>query len=126
MATLDYLKKEKIINNSNKLWLFFHKELKKISNEFKFIIDYTFGKGLIGSIIFKKAYGQDSKMIANLLSQKCLDKGLLVCNTGRESVKLGPPLIINKKTMSKSIRIIKESLSEVLGMIRKKIWLLQI
>ena len=121
LATLDYLKKEKIINNSNKLGLFFHKELKKISNEFKFIIDYTFGKGLIGSIIFKKAYGQDSKMIADLLSQKCLDKGLLVCNTGRESVKLGPPLIINKKTMSKSIRIIKESLNEVLGMIRKKI-----
>lgn len=118
-ATLDCLKDEKVIQNSNKLGLLFHKELKKLSYEYKSIISYSFGKGLIGSILFKKTYNKDPKTIANLFSQKCLDKGLLVCNTGRESVKLGPPLIIDKKVLLLSIKIIKVSLLEILGNIDK-------
>ena len=34
-------------------------------------------------------------------------KGLLVVTTGRESIKLGPPLIISKKQLSTGVKIIK-------------------
>lgn len=118
-ATLDYLKNEKVIQNSNKVGLLFHKELKKLCYEYDSIISYTFGRGLIGSIIFKKTSSKVPKIIADLFCQKCLDKGLLVCNTGRESVKLGPPLIIDEKILLKSINIIKVSLQETLGIIEK-------
>ncbi len=112
-ATIDYLNNKKIIKNSKILGLIFHEELKKLNHTYSDLINYTFGKGLIGSMIFKEAYGKDSKTIADLVCQKCLDKGLLVCNTGRESVKLGPPLIIDKKTLLKSLQIIKSALSEI-------------
>ena len=52
------------------------------------------------------------------MCQICLNKGLLVCNTGRESVKLGPPLIIDKKTLLKATNIIKETLKEISNLIK--------
>jgi acetylornithine/succinyldiaminopimelate/putrescine aminotransferase len=79
----------------------------------KNLIKETQGHGLIGAIIFKDYKKYPSKKIADIFSQLCTDKGLLICNTGRESVKLGPPLIINKKGLLKSINILFECLGNL-------------
>ena len=39
-------------------------------------------------------------------------KGLLVVATNRDSIKFGPPLIITKKDLNKSMRIVDESIEE--------------
>ena len=36
----------------------------------------------------------------------CLKDGLLVVFTGRESIKIGPPLTINKKALIKGLKIL--------------------
>jgi 4-aminobutyrate aminotransferase-like enzyme len=43
-----------------------------------------------------------------------MQKGLLVVHTGRESIKLGPPLIIEDDAIIEAMQILEESLTEVL------------
>jgi 4-aminobutyrate aminotransferase-like enzyme len=43
-----------------------------------------------------------------------MEKGLLVVHTGRESIKLGPPLVITDEAIIEAFEVIKESIDEVL------------
>ena len=113
IATIDIIKKNNLISNSRKLGDILHVNLNKMKNLNKNLIKETQGHGLIGAIIFKDYKKYPSKKIADIFSQLCTDKGLLICNTGRESVKLGPPLIINKKGLLKSINILFECLGNL-------------
>ena len=84
-----------------------------MKKKFNQIISDCFGKGLIASVIFKKYNKFSAREIADKVSFKCLKKGLLVCNTGRESIKLGPPLIIDKKGMIEGFKKFYNSVREV-------------
>jgi 4-aminobutyrate aminotransferase-like enzyme len=43
-----------------------------------------------------------------------MQKGLLVVHTGRESIKLGPPLTINDEALIEAINVLEDSISEVI------------
>jgi 4-aminobutyrate aminotransferase-like enzyme len=78
------------------------------------VISGIYGKGLIASILFhvkenKIASFQDVSIVA----EKCMQKGLLVVHTGRESIKIGPPLTIPDDALIEGIEIINESIHEV-------------
>ncbi len=118
MSTIDIINKDKLIDNSKNKGFILHKKLKLISENSRLIFG-TYGRGLIGSLIFKDYKKNSAKRIADLVSLKCLDKGLLVCNTGRESIKLGPPLIIDKKGIEESLKILNKSIYEVENQISK-------
>ena len=68
---------------------------------------------MIGAIIFKRKNKLSSKKVADKVSFNCLKKGLLVVNTGRESIKLGPPLIITESQLKNSFKIIDEAIKEL-------------
>ena len=55
---------------------------------------------------------KSGKEFADFVSQECLNNGLLVCNTGRESIKLGPPLIITLKALKKSLLTIHQAIKK--------------
>jgi 4-aminobutyrate aminotransferase-like enzyme len=42
-----------------------------------------------------------------------MQKGLLVVHTGRESIKLGPPLTITDEALLEGVGVIAESIEEV-------------
>lgn len=62
--------------------------------------------GMVASLIF------EDKDTANKVCIKCYDNGLLVVQTGRESVKIGPPLSITNKHLQKGLNILRTSVSE--------------
>ena len=47
-----------------------------------------------------------------MISEKCFQKGLLVVHTGRESIKLAPPLMINERAMCEGLNVFKEAIEE--------------
>ena len=117
LATIQFMRKNKLANKTKNLGLFFHKCLKNLNKKYSSIVNITLGKGLIGSIIFKDAYNLKAREIADMFCNECLKHKLLVCNTGRESVKLGPPLIINKKQLIQALNIIDISLDKTINKI---------
>ena len=44
-----------------------------------------------------------------------MQKGLLVIHTGRESIKLAPPLTISDEALIEGVSVLDESISEVLN-----------
>ena len=48
-----------------------------------------------------------------MLSERCMQKGLLVVHTGRESIKIAPPLTIPDEALLEGLSIIDEALSEI-------------
>ena len=43
---------------------------------------------------------------------KCYERGLLVVHTGRESIKLGPPLTITDEALIEGVDVIAECFDE--------------
>jgi len=65
------------------------------------------GKGLIAAIHFKTAE------FASRVAERCMQKGLLVVATGRESIKIGPPLTIPDDALIEGVSVIAEAISEL-------------
>jgi 4-aminobutyrate aminotransferase-like enzyme len=70
---------------------------------------------LIASLIFKDSTKLNKSELASMVSEKCMQKGLLVVHTGRESIKLGPPLIIDDEAILEAMQVLEESLTEVIA-----------
>ena len=112
IATIDIINKKKLVDNSRIQGLRLHKNLKNIVAQHNQILLTSLGYGLIASLIFKNYKKYTGKYFADKVSLKCLNRGLLVCNTGRESIKLGPPLIINNSAINKATKILSDSIQE--------------
>ena len=75
-------------------------------------IKYVMGKGMIHALIF-------DKQIPNInmkLKKVCfgaMQNGLLVVYTGRESIKIGPPLTITRKAIKEGLKVLQEQISKV-------------
>lgn len=59
-------------------------------------------KGMIAGIIFK-----DEKTATSVVNE-CIKRGVLLVHTGRESIKIGPPLIITEKALRKALKVVRD------------------
>ena len=50
-----------------------------------------------------------------MIAERCMEKGLLVVHTGRESIKIGPPLTITDDALLEGLEVINESIQEILS-----------
>ena len=111
-VTIDEIKRLKLTQRAKILGKTFEKNLQNIKRKYPMCIEFVTNKGLIGAIIFKSFLGFKAKDISSWVSSKCLKKGLLVVATNRDSIKFGPPLIITKKDLNKSMKIVDECIEE--------------
>ena len=89
------------------------KFLKDFEEEYPENISFTFCKGLIAAVLFhdKKTKKPDIKL-PSLISEKCMQKGLLLVHTGRESIKIGPPLTITDDALKEGMNVFSETIKE--------------
>lgn len=73
-----------------------------LTNLDNYLIKKIICNGFVGSLIFK------SKKMADKVCKEALKRGLILVNTGRESIKIGPPLTITRKNLIKGFKILKE------------------
>ena len=114
LGVLDEIENKNLVKESERKGQILHSKLMEVEREFPKVISGINGEGLIASILFhvgenKVASFQDVSIVA----EKCMQKGLLVVHTGRESIKIGPPLTIPDDALIEGIAIISESIQEV-------------
>jgi len=119
MATIDEINRLKLVSKSNENGKYFHKILNDLKDKYPNFIKEVNGKGLIAGLIFYNTKNINGTKLSNFISAQCLKRGLLVVMTGRESIKLGPPLTITKKQLRIGINIIEKSLNFA---IKKKVF----
>jgi len=114
MAVIEEIESKDLINASYKKGYLLKSKLNELQSKSEGRIKYILGEGLISAIIFQdpKTLVPDN-LIASRISEKCYQKGLLVVHTGRESIKIGPPLTISEQALIEGIDIIIESFHEV-------------
>ncbi|MBA2686658.1 MAG: aminotransferase class III-fold pyridoxal phosphate-dependent enzyme [Gemmatimonadaceae bacterium] len=72
------------------------------------------GNGLIAAVLFKDpASGKPDGAFASRVAERCMQKGLLVVHTGRESIKIGPPLTITDDALLEGVEVLGEAMQEI-------------
>ena len=110
VATINEIQRLNLVDKSKNNGQFLRQELNKLKINFENLIEEINCIGLIAAIIFKNSKEINGTKIANFVSKECLKNGLLVVMTGRESIKLGPPLIVSKSQIKTAVKIIFKSI----------------
>jgi 4-aminobutyrate aminotransferase/(S)-3-amino-2-methylpropionate transaminase len=101
-----------LIDNSRKLGNLLHQRLHEIKSKYPKHLKYIFGKGLLAALIFVDENGNALSDLCDKISEKAFQKGLLVVHTGRESIKLSPPLSITKEALLEGIDVLEQCIKE--------------
>lgn len=114
LANLNFVESENLVKESERKGKILHKRLNEIKNKYYNRISFICGKGLLAGIIIKNPVdGNPDKIFASKVCEKAMQKGLLLVHTGRESIKIGPPLTIPDDALIEGIDVLEESIKEL-------------
>jgi len=112
LAVLEEINKKKLLQNTKDKEKILFKKLNQIKDKFPKEILYVQGKGLIAALIFNLRSKNNVKKILKSIVEECLKNGLLVVYTGRESIKIGPPLTITKEALIEGINVLDQAITK--------------
>jgi len=106
IATLDVIKKEKLLQNAAKLGAYMKNKLTALQAKYPQLIKDVRGIGLMIGVDFG-----DSTVVKNILNA-CLAKGLVLISTGGDGtvIRFVPPLIVKKKEIDQALKIFESAL----------------
>jgi 4-aminobutyrate aminotransferase-like enzyme len=68
----------------------------------------------VAAVLFRDpATGAPAGAFTSRVVERCMQKGLLVVHTGRESIKLGPPLTITDRAIVEAVEVLGEAIGEI-------------
>lgn len=111
-ANLKALIDDGLIKQSEKLGKVLHQKLNKIKEKYPKHLKYVFGKGLLAALIFIDKNGKPLNSLCDSISEKAMQRGLLVVHTGRESIKIAPPLSITKAALLEGIEVLDSCIKD--------------
>ncbi len=115
-ANLEALESGKLIEESARKGSLLHDYLNKLKKKYPEHIAYIFGKGLVAGIILKEPKtAKPDSLLANRICEKAMQKGLLLVHTGRESIKIGPPLTISDEALFEGLDVLAECFDEIIN-----------
>jgi len=92
------------------------RSLRRLQEKHARRIAHVSSTGLLAALIFRDpATGAVDGLTASLVCERALHKGLLLVHTGRESIKLGPPLTIPVEALEEGAQVLDEALTEVVA-----------
>ena len=114
LAVLEELEENNLVSEAHRKGKIFKEGLKKIQTEFSACISMILGNGMILAMLFKNPKtGEPDSFLPSRVAELCMQKGLLVVHTGRESIKFGPPLTINDDALIEGIEVLREAIAEL-------------
>lgn len=111
LAVLEEIEEKKLTERSAILGQILHSKLNEIKHRFSNNIASIQGKGLIAAVIFS---GQTAAELASRVCIKAMENGLVLVHTGRESIKIGPPLVIEESALLEGLEIFEAALASCL------------
>lgn len=114
-ANLEFILNENIIENTKKLGELFIDELNKIKDLYPAHISLIAGKGLLAAMHFNDLNGKPLSALCTSICETLMQRGLLVVHTGRETIKLAPPLVITEDALMDGINLIKDTIADCIA-----------
>jgi len=114
LANIKYIKDHDLVKESERKGRILHGYLNELKTRFPERISYILGKGLVAGILFKNPRtGKPDSVFPSNVCQRAMQKGLLVVHTGRESIKIGPPLTIPDAALTEGLETLAEAIREI-------------
>jgi 4-aminobutyrate aminotransferase-like enzyme len=114
LAVLEEIESRRLVPETARKGEIFLSRLNQIKDKFPQRISYILGKGLLAAILFHKPGSEEADAaFTTQVALRCMQKGLLVVHTGRESIKLAPPLTITDEALNEALDVIAESIGEI-------------
>ncbi|MGE4504010.1 MAG: aspartate aminotransferase family protein [Desulfovibrionaceae bacterium] len=107
-ANLEALLEDGLIESGARLGDLFHQKLDALHGRFPEQIGWIQGKGLVASVIFTTRKGAVLPHLCDRICELGMERGLLMVHTGRESIKLAPPLSISEEAMLEGLDVFEE------------------
>lgn len=107
LANLEELYRNNLIEESARKGKLLHARLIELEKKYPRCISYVYGRGLLAALIVVNA------RFASQICENAMRKGLLLVHTGRESIKIGPPLTILDDALLEGLNVLDESIAEV-------------
>jgi 4-aminobutyrate aminotransferase-like enzyme len=113
LAVIEEIESRDLIEESNRKGEILKDKLKQMKAKSDGKISHILGEGLISAILFQDSKtGEPDGLTASIVAEKCYERGLLVVHTGRESIKLGPPLTISDEALIEGLEVLEECIKE--------------
>ena len=104
LASLEYMQKNDLPKLAEAKGEILQRELLKLVSSS--VVKEVNCKGMLAAVIFTNAIHADNVI------WRAMKKGLLMVRTGRESIKIGPPLTITLSDMMEGLKILEDSVNE--------------
>ena len=114
-ANLEALLEDGLIENSRQLGEVLHAGLEDLRASHPSHIGSVQGKGLLAGVLFTAPDGKPLSTLCDRIAERCMQRGLLVVHTGRESIKLAPPLCITRDGLSEGLEVFSGAVSDCIG-----------
>jgi 4-aminobutyrate aminotransferase len=114
IATINVIKKEKLLERAEKLGVEIKKYLQEMQEKYEIIGDVR-GKGfMIGVELVKNRKTKiPAKDETNEILIRCWKKGLLLISGGLSVIRIAPPLNLEEKLIFKGLQILEEEIKKV-------------
>jgi 4-aminobutyrate aminotransferase-like enzyme len=113
-AVIDEIVERNLIAETERKGKLLFNALAKMQEAFPDRISHLLGRGLISGVLFRDPKtGNPDGAFTSRVAERCMQKGLLVVHTGRESIKLGPPLTITDAALLEGVDVLSEAVAEV-------------
>lgn len=118
-ASLQVILDEKLSERSALLGEHMHKRLNAMRDKFPEQFSHVLGKGLLAGLHFNSSDGVPLSALATDICERAMQKGLILVHTGRESIKLGPPLTIPEDALDEGLDVLETCIAEAVAAIGK-------
>ena len=116
LANLEELESKNLVGESARKGKILLNRLNALKKKHKNRVAYINGKGLVAAVLFKNPKtGEPDGEFASRVCERAMQKGLLLVHTGRESIKIAPPLTIPDEALKEGTMVLEESVKEISG-----------
>ncbi|MFA6078149.1 MAG: aspartate aminotransferase family protein [Candidatus Omnitrophota bacterium] len=114
LANIEAIRSRGLVKEAERKGKILHSSLNKIKEKYGHRISYVFGHGLLAAVLFKDPVtGSPDHLFPSKVCERAMQKGLLLVHTGRESIKLGPPLTIPDSALRDGIDVLEQCIQEI-------------
>ena len=110
LAVLEEIENRDLCEESSRKGEILKNLLQDLAADYDTCIERITCTGLIAAIFFKDFNSLKASQLGTFFALETMKRGLLVVHTGRETVKLGPPLTIPVEAIEEAIDVMREVL----------------
>jgi 4-aminobutyrate aminotransferase / (S)-3-amino-2-methylpropionate transaminase / 5-aminovalerate transaminase len=115
LATIQEIESKNLVKESFVKGQLLSRRLLEIQKKYSDRISYVLGKGLLAAVLFRDPHtGEPDNIFPSRVAEICMQMGLLVVHTGREAIKIGPPLIITEDCLQEGIDVFEEAIRQAI------------